>query len=224
MKDKINIKMFKPFGSMISEQQLPDDLVKDFLDDLKMIRNLPDEKRKDYLFGHKLAGSVESEYLITPEVLMKYKRNYFDVCISEYCQSVYPDTKVDKVVINSAWSVVQKPLQFNSLHEHNNHLQIEQPHPSISCVGYLQVPKFEPLPFAKPHRDVSGCIEFHEGSPNFYSFSSWIKKPIKSTYMLFPSHLQHMVYPFYSKDKEAERISFSFNAQVKFIKKDGKEN
>ena len=66
MKDKINIKMFKPFGSMISEQQLPDDLVKDFLDDLKMIRNLPDEKRKDYLFGHKLAGSVESEYLITP--------------------------------------------------------------------------------------------------------------------------------------------------------------
>ena len=38
--------MFKPFGSMISEQPLPDGLVKDFLDDLKMIRNLPDEKEK----------------------------------------------------------------------------------------------------------------------------------------------------------------------------------
>jgi len=36
MKDKINIKMFKPFGSTISEQNLPDNLVKDFLADLKI--------------------------------------------------------------------------------------------------------------------------------------------------------------------------------------------
>ena len=222
MKDKINIKMLKPFGSMTSEQPLPDGLVKDFLDDLKMIRNLPDEKRENYLFGNKLAGSVESEYLITPEVLMKYKRNYFDVCISEYCQAVYPNVKVQKVVINSAWMVIQKPLQFNPLHEHNNHLQIEQPHPSLSCVGYLQLPEFEPLPFAKPHRDVSGSLEFHEGSPNFYSFSSFLKKPMVKNYLLFPSHLQHMVYPFYSKNKDAERISFSFNAQVVFSKVDEK--
>ena len=30
MKDEINIKMFKPFGSTISEQNLPDNLVKGF--------------------------------------------------------------------------------------------------------------------------------------------------------------------------------------------------
>ena len=70
MKDEIKIKMFKPFGSTISEQNLPDNLVKDFLDDLKMIWALPDKERQGYMFGHKLVGSVENEYLITPEVLL----------------------------------------------------------------------------------------------------------------------------------------------------------
>ena len=81
MNDRIDIKMFKPFGSTISEQTLPDSLVKDFLDDLKMIRALPDKERQPYMFGYKLVGSVESEYLVTPKVLLKYKHSFFDVCI-----------------------------------------------------------------------------------------------------------------------------------------------
>ena len=81
MKDKINIKMFKPFGSTISEQTLPDNLVKDFLADLKMIRGLSPEERQRYSFAHKLVGSVDSEYMVTPEVLLKYKHSFFDVCI-----------------------------------------------------------------------------------------------------------------------------------------------
>ena len=224
MKDKINIKMFKPFGSTISEQTLPDNLVKDFLADLKMIRGLSPEERQRYSFAHKLVGSVDSEYMVTPEVLLKYKHSFFDVCITEYCQTLYPDFKVKRIVINSCWYVVQKINQFNSIHQHTNHGAIEQKHPQISCVGYLQIPKMIPLECAKSHHDVSGSIEFFEGSENYFSFSSWRRDPTEKTYLIFPSHLAHFVAPMNSPDPDAERISFSFNAVVEFAIANGKGN
>jgi len=224
MKDKINIKMFKPFGSTISEQTLPDNLVKDFLADLKMIRGLSPEERQRYSFAHKLVGSVDSEYMVTPEVLLKYKHSFFDVCITEYCQTLYPDFKVKRIVINSCWYVVQKINQFNSIHQHTNHTAFEQKHPQISCVGYLQIPKMIPLECAKSHHDVSGSIEFFEGSENYFSFSSWRRDPTEKTYLIFPSHLAHFVAPMNSDDPDAERISFSFNACVEFTIANGKGN
>ena len=223
MKDKINIKMFKPFGSTISEQNLPDNLVKDFLDDLKMIRGLSPEERQRYSFAHKLVGSVDSEYMVTPTVFAKHKY-FFDTCITEYCQTIYPDFKVKRIVINSAWFVVQKINQFNSIHQHTNHGAIEQKHPQISCVGYLQIPKMIPLECAKSHHDISGSLEFFEGSENYFSFSSYQKNPVEKMYLIFPSHLAHFVAPMNSPDPDAERISFSFNAVVEFAIANGKGN
>ncbi len=216
--------MFKPFGSTISEQPLPDNLVKDFLADLKMIRGLSPEERQRYSFAHKLVGSVDSEYMVTPEVLLKYKHSFFDVCITEYCQTLYPDFKVKRIVINSCWYIVQKINQFNSIHQHTNHAACEQKHPQISCVGYLQIPKMIPLECAKSHHDISGSIEFFEGSENYFSFSTWRRNPTEKTYLIFPSHLAHFVAPMNSPDPDAERISFSFNAVVEFAIANGKGN
>ena len=216
--------MFKPFGSTISEQPLPDNLVKDFLADLKMIRGLSPKERQRYSFAHKLVGSVDSEYMVTPEVLLKYKHSFFDVCITEYCQTLYPDFKVKRIVINSCWYIVQKINQFNSIHQHTNHAACEQKHPQISCVGYLQIPKMIPLECAKSHHDISGSIEFFEGSENYFSFSTWRRNPTEKTYLIFPSHLAHFVAPMNSDDPDAERISFSFNAVVEFAIANGKGN
>ena len=47
---KINIKIFKPFGSSISMQDLPFELMKDFKKDLEMIRHLPEEEKKKLSF------------------------------------------------------------------------------------------------------------------------------------------------------------------------------
>ena len=55
---KINVKIFKPFGSSISLQDLPFELVKDFKEDLEKIRNLPEEEKQNYRFGFKLAGGL----------------------------------------------------------------------------------------------------------------------------------------------------------------------
>ena len=47
--------------------------------DLDKIRNLPEEEKQNYRFGFKLAGGLgkDGEFLITPEVMLKWKRNYF---------------------------------------------------------------------------------------------------------------------------------------------------
>ena len=218
MKDKLNIQMWKPFGSTISKQTLPDNLVKDFLDDLKMIRALPSKERQRYSFGHQLVGSIESEYIITPEILLKHKHSFFDRCIKAYCQALYPGLFPKRIMINAAWFVIQKINEFNSIHQHTNHGAIEQKHPQISCVGYLQIPEMIPLKCAKAHHDISGTIEFFEGSQNYFVDSTWKINPTVATYLIFPSHLSHFVAPMNCEDKNAERISFSFNAVVEFTK------
>jgi hypothetical protein len=81
-----------------------------------------------------------------------------------------------------------------------------------------------PLECAKSHHDISGAIEFFEGSENYFTFSSWRKDPTPKTYLIFPSHLAHFVSPFNSDNSDAERISFSANACVEFTKTNGKEN
>ena len=43
---KVNIQFYKPFGSSISLQDLPPELIKDFTDDLDMIMKLPEDKKK----------------------------------------------------------------------------------------------------------------------------------------------------------------------------------
>ena len=73
-----------------------------------------------------------------------------------------------------------------------------------------------PLQCAKAHHDISGAIEFFEGSQNYFTFSSWRKNPVKKMCLIFPSHLAHFVSPMNSDDPDAERISFSFNACVEF--------
>ena len=46
--NKVNIQFYKPFGSSISLQDLPLELIKDFKKDLDMIMKLPEDKKKGY--------------------------------------------------------------------------------------------------------------------------------------------------------------------------------
>ena len=83
MKDKIECKLLKPFGSTIAKSTMPKELIDDFLKDLYDIRQNP-EKAKQYAFGHRLAGQVYKELLISPDVMLKWKQKYFDHIIIHY--------------------------------------------------------------------------------------------------------------------------------------------
>jgi hypothetical protein len=171
---KINVKIFKPFGSSISMQDLPLELMKDFKADLEMIRQLPEKEKQNYRFGFKLAGGLgkDGEFLITPEVMLKWKRNYFDEVIKSYAESHYPNREIERITINSAWYNYQLKNQWNPLHTHSNFAGIQE-NPSISTVGYLSIPSdMKAIEGEKEHNKFSGCVEWREGSEGMFQFAT----------------------------------------------------
>ena len=91
MSDKINFKLFKPFGSTLAKATLPLELLKDFKEDLKRLEDK--QKQKDHDWSQRLVGAVKEEYLITPEVLLKWKRAFFDPIIASYTNAHFKLTK-----------------------------------------------------------------------------------------------------------------------------------
>jgi len=212
MTDKINFKLFKPFGSTMAKAELPNELVKDFLKDLNDIRQDP-KKIETHAFGHKLAGQIYKEFLITPEVLMKWKKNFFDPIIKGYVQTHYREMPIERILIHSGWYVVQKPGDYNCCHTHTT----PNNNPDLSCVGYLKFPKaMKDYKHSKEHHNTTGYIEFLEGSESIFNNANYLIQPLEKQYFLFPSNLRHTVYPFFSDNELDERISFSFNASVMF--------
>ena len=216
MSKKINFEMFKPFGSTIAKAVLPLELLTDFLKDLEQIRSDKD-KVKDYDFGKKLVGNVKNEFLITPEIMLKWKGNFFDPIIKTYTEHHYPNKKVTRIGINSALYVVSISGDYNPQHSHTM-FGGNQKEPHLSCVGYLEIPKViqNSMNHEKEHHRTNGHIEFNEGSENIFNNALHLIKPEVRNWYLFPINLRHSVYPFFSDNKKDERISFSFNAVVEF--------
>ena len=213
MKDKINFKIFKPFGSSMARAELPLELLKDFKEDLKKIR-ADKTKQKQHDWGERLVGHVAEEYLITPEVMLKWKRAFFDPIMVGYVNAHFKNqVKIRSILINSAWFVCQKAGEYNPLHNHCEYLGKNY---HLSCVGYLSLPEsMKSTESAKKHNDFSGEIEFVEGSENMFTDCRYRIKPEVRQWFLFPNSLNHIVYAFDS-DKDEERISFSFNATINF--------
>tara|TARA_R100000808_G_scaffold3605_2_gene12597 strand:+ start:1777 stop:2430 length:654 start_codon:yes stop_codon:yes gene_type:complete len=212
MSEKINFKLFKPFGSTIAKAELPLELIKDFKDDLKSIKQ-DKEKQKNHNWGKRLVGAISEEYLISPEIMLKWKRKFFDPIIASYFNAHFKNQKVKSILINSAWYVCQKSGEYNPLH---NHCEYIGKNYHLSCVGYLALPEsMKSTKSAKEHNDFSGEIEFVEGSENMFTDCRYRVKPEVRQWFLFPNSLNHIVYAFDS-DKNEERISFSFNATINF--------
>jgi hypothetical protein len=209
MSNEIKFKMFKPFGSTIAKADLPLELVKDFNEDLKKIKQ-DKEKQKTHDWSERLVGHVDSEYLITPEVMLKWKRLFFDPIIRSYTNAHFKNDKIKNILINSAWYVIQKSNDFNPAHTHTEYIKGNY---DLSCVGYLNIPdSMKAVDNAKTFNDASGNIE---GSESMFTDANYRILPEVRQWFLFPNSLRHVVYPFKS-DKDDERVSFSFNATINF--------
>ena len=160
-----------------------------------------------------MVGHVAEEYLITPEVMLKWKAAFFDPIIVSYTNTHWKH-KIKNILITSAWYVVSKPGDYNPCHRHTEYVH---PNYHLSCVGYLQIPdSMIPTDNAKQHNDFSGQTEFIEGSENMFADVNYRVMPEVRQWILFPNNLSHVVYPFNSTKKDSERISFSFNATINF--------
>ena len=211
----IKCNLSKPFGSTILKSELPDDLVKEFLDDLNTIRSSP-EKTQGHQFGHRLAGNLYRELLVSHPVMLKWKQKYFDPLIVHYATSHYKNKKLKQIIVTASWHNIQKSGDFNPNHTHT-HFEDRHISPDISTVGYLKLSKsMKDYKHSKEHHSVGGMIEFTEGTEDMFTNANYLVEPITKDFYIFPSSLRHAVYPFYSDSETDERISFSFNAKIVF--------
>ena len=120
----VKCSLLKPFGSTILKSELPDDLVKDFSNDLSKIRQDP-KLVDEHKFGHKLAGNLYKELLISHDTMLKWKQKYFDRLIVHYATSHYKN-KTNKYYFrgdDNFQSILNNNLKLRKIMS-NKHRQI----------------------------------------------------------------------------------------------------
>ena len=214
---KIEYTLHRPWSDILFETTLPPMVLEKMIEISDEV--LADSKRISW--GKNLAGQIKEELLIEPKLLKKENLlDFFGNMVQEYVhqcnlQQAPPDQHQHietvknhiQVVINSMWIVEQQPGEYNPIHTHTNC--------DISSVMYLKAPIF--LPSEKPNRDDDGTIYFVGGSGanDKLKMSSLKIKPTPGAFFIFPSHLQHTVYPYKTNDNFARR-SVSFNASFEY--------
>ena len=222
-KNKEVVEFVKPFGPMILKIKMPDDILKDLNQDCLDISN---NKKEKIDWSDQLAGRVEEEYHITKDLLIKHAV-WFNAVTSRY---LFPDEKSFeankgqfKIGIASGWYVRQYDGDFNPLHFHTGC--------QISTVGFLKLPddieeywKEED----KDHNPFGGYLDFRYGTIGLNCPNNMKVKPKVGEFYMFPSWLDHQVYPFRSKykkpDVKGERRSFSLNIVYQNVKEDRNKN
>ena len=209
--------LHKPWADILFETQLPPTV----LDKMIKISDkvIADPKRQNW--GSNLAGQIKEEPLITPKILKETNlTDFFGNMVQEYVhqcnlQQAPPDQHQHmetvkahiQVTLNSMWIVEQQPGEYNPIHTHTNC--------DVSAVMYLKTPNF--LPSEKTDRDDDGTIYFigNSGEKGKLKTNSLKIKPKAGQFFIFPSHLQHTVYPYKTNDNFARR-SVSFNASFEY--------
>ena len=209
--------LHRPWADVLFETTLPPMILE------KMIgisdKVLADSKRTNW--GNNLAGQIKEEPLIPPELIKNENLlDFFGNMVQEYVhQCNLQQSPIDQhqhaetiknhiqVTINSMWIVEQQPGEYNPIHTHTNC--------DISSVMYLKAPNF--LPSEKTERDDDGTIYFigSSGWKGKLKTNSLKVKPTPGAFFIFPSHLQHTVYPYKTNDNFARR-SVSFNASFEY--------
>tara|TARA_R110002020_G_scaffold98125_1_gene233798 strand:- start:624 stop:1223 length:600 start_codon:yes stop_codon:yes gene_type:complete len=153
-------------------------------------------KAKDS-YTHNLAGHIKKELKLPAlkifNILKPYFLSYARVQTDDYALKPLPILEME-----SAWVNYMKKGEFNPPHSHDG---------ILSFVLFLQIPD-ELKKENKKYNGTSmgaGSIEFRTGTLALNSHSFF---PKEGDLFIFPSNLEHWVYPFKSN---VERISVSGN-------------
>ena len=159
-----------------------------------------------------LAGHIKDEYHI--KVTNDYS-NYICNCIgnnpiaSNYLNKIDILNKDCLLFLEKSWINFQKKHEFNPLHDHQG---------VFSFIIFMQIPyklKEELKVFPNTPNPATSCLSFVYTD----TYGSVVEKlcSVDESYLykmlIFPAKLKHMVYPFYTSDKE--RITVSGN--IKFL-------
>lgn len=169
-------------------------------------------KNKQDKFNYSLAGNINSSFNIKDKNNWFYN-NIIVPTIIEYQKNSIIDldpkilTKNCAFVLNAFWVNFQKKHEFNPIHKHNG---------VFSFVIWLDIPvnfkKESKLNFVNhSNSPKASCFEFVYtntlGQIETYRYQ--LGSNYNETMLFFPSKLNHVVYPFYTSNKN--RISISGN-------------
>jgi hypothetical protein len=208
--------------------KLPNDLVEKINEDVEyMLKNKSNlEKHNQYL-----AGNISEEYEINNSFLsysliedfaIKISENYFQIIEDENLNPIkkwdHPPDFFDREVsynMESLWVNFQKKYEFNPIHTHSG---------DYSFVIWIRIPYdlLNEINLDNSKNSSQPCnslFEFHfiSASGDISSLPLKVDKNWEGTMIMFPSWINHSVYPFYTSDDY--RISISGNIYVKEIHK-----
>ena len=219
----MKVTLVRPFGPVILKTELSEEILKDLNQDCQ---DISDNKKEKVDWSDQLAGRVEEEYHITKDLLHKHAV-WFNAVTSKY---LFPDDKAFKenagkfkIGIASGWYVGSFDGDFNPAHFHTGC--------QISTIGYLKLPDDAEEYWKeedKDHNPFGGYTDFRYGTIGLNCDNSMKVKPKVGDVYMFPSWLDHQVYPFRSKfkkpDVKGERRSFSLNIVYQTIPKNENDN
>ena len=216
------MKFYQPFSPVIYKGEMSKDFHSYVFDNITRILDYKKDASK------KLAGNIENQWQSRNIDYGRYK-DFLKPHIIEYINHIIDielacsnlDSDKTEILFNpnenivrtkctennfdynmgfddwkGPWLNIQVANEFNPLHAHGG---------VISGILFLQIPKEieqERQEYKRKYSSLHGCLKFVRNNDMIF---------IKSKDMgilLFPSRLQHMVYPFKS---DVERITMSFN-------------
>lgn len=156
-----------------------------------------------------LAGNLKEEYAL-PKYITDYLEPYVNemsLCFSKENSVDLLAQKVRRWTQEKSWVNFQKKYEFNPIHNHSGYysyviwLQIPydvEEEMSLDFVKNSNTPSATAFSLVYP--DPTGLVVHEDFFPS---------KKDEGTFLMFPSRLSHLVYPFYTSDNY--RISISGN-------------
>jgi len=215
-KEKFQVSVNGPPGCEWAMWHLPDDIFDHVKEQIEI------SKIEQNPYKTKLAGHISKSYHLTdPENKLLRHINFvarqmlhLPQQISNYCQTLVGSIST-KSNLDDLWVNYQKKYEFNPIHNHSG---------ILSFVIWVKIPydfeKEQALAFGKDVKGVTrtACFEFVwpvSGNAPLNTAVLSISKKEEGVICVFPSHLHHLVYPFYTSDDT--RISVSGNIRLEII-------
>ena len=216
---KIQTKEYAPFSPLLMEFKMPQEYI-DKLNTYGDKISSDDDKLQKLDFSDRLVGNVKQEHIIEDHIWQEkisdkipsffqwvggcvniyiqtvLKRNRQGVHRSSEAEKKIMETGIKSLNVLSSWFVNSIAGDFNPIHQHEGR---------ISAAGWLMMPESIQK---DQEREYAGWIEFMYGENIKLLNNKHAVKPEVGQIFMFPSWLQHTVYPFRGN---GIRRSISFN-------------
>lgn len=164
---------------------------------------LKNVKKENKFYEKELANTVKEEFEFDKKIFANLLEPYL-IAYLNTAEKWYNKKIACGLEVTHCWINFMKKNEFVPLHDHNT---------DLSSVLYLDVPSKinkEEIKFLNKFGGP-GAILFKYGENKNLNITNVIINPKKNDFLIFPSSLIHMVYPF---KFEGQRISIAANYKI----------